>query len=290
MAEPSDYPCSSSSEDDEYSDPLEVAASAGARLSTPEKASISRKRKVRTNPAEKKRNVRGSVDPNVSAWDRVNEFKDQCLTSVSGNPRCDACRETLSKKKNSVKKHVSSIKHIKALENIKKSKKKDQNIKDLLAKTSGGAKGSTLPEDMRLYQHELVKALLKAGSPLLKVDILRPFLEKYGHPLTSRNHLAECIPMILQKKIDFVKSEIAANSAFPEIFDESTRLGEALAIIVRFIDKDWNIQQRPLKLEILAKSMNVEELAQRLIQCLAVDYGMQPNHLLAAMRDGASLN
>ena len=49
MAEPSDY--SSSSEDDEYSDPLEVvAASAGARLSTPEKASISRKRKVQTNP------------------------------------------------------------------------------------------------------------------------------------------------------------------------------------------------------------------------------------------------
>ena len=37
MAEPSDNPCSSSSEDDEYSDPLEVAASAGARLSTPEK-------------------------------------------------------------------------------------------------------------------------------------------------------------------------------------------------------------------------------------------------------------
>ena len=48
MAEPSDYSCSSSSEDDEYSDPLEVAASAGARLSTPEKASISRKRNNRT--------------------------------------------------------------------------------------------------------------------------------------------------------------------------------------------------------------------------------------------------
>ena len=31
--------------------------------------------------------------------DRVNEFKDQCLTTVSGNLRCDACRETLSKKK-----------------------------------------------------------------------------------------------------------------------------------------------------------------------------------------------
>ena len=47
MAKPSDNPCSS--EDDEYSDPLEVAASAGAKLSTPEKASISRKRKEQTN-------------------------------------------------------------------------------------------------------------------------------------------------------------------------------------------------------------------------------------------------
>ena len=290
MAEASDNSCSS--EDDEYSDPLEEAASAGARLSVPEKASISRKRKVPTNPAEKKRNVRGSVDPKVSAWDRMNEFKDQCLTTdtVSGNLRCDACRETLSKKKSSIKKHVASVKHIKALENIKKSKKKDQNIKDLLAKTSGGARGYTLPEDMRLYRYELVEALLKAGIPLSKVDSLRPFLEKYGHCLTTRSHLAEFIPTIHQKEIDFVKSEIAANSAFSVIFDGSTRLGEALAIVVRFIDKDWNIQQRLLKLEVLAKSMNGEELAQRLIQCLAVEYKIQPNQLLAAMRDGASVN
>ena len=44
MAEPSDNQCSSSSEDYEYSVPLEVAASTGVRLSAPEKASISRKR------------------------------------------------------------------------------------------------------------------------------------------------------------------------------------------------------------------------------------------------------
>ena len=213
----------------------------------------------------------------------------QCLTTVSGNLRCDACREYLSQKKSSVKKHVAPIKHIRALENIKKSKKKDLNIKDL-AKTSGGAKGSTLPEDARLYRYELVEALLKAGIPLLKADSLRPFLEKYGHRLTSRNHLAEFIPMIRQKEIGFVKSEIAANSAFSVIFDGSTRLGEALAIIVRFIDKDWNIQQRLLKLEILAKRRNAEELAQRLIHCLAVEYRMHQNHPLAAMRDGASVN
>ena len=84
---------------DEFSDPFQIAASAGARLSTPEKANTSRKRKVQTNPEEKKSNVRGSVDPNVSSWNRVSEFKDQCLTVVSGNLRCDACKETVSKKK-----------------------------------------------------------------------------------------------------------------------------------------------------------------------------------------------
>ena len=92
-------------------------------MSTPEKAGISRQRKVQTNPAEKKRNKHGSVDPNVSSWDRVKEFKDQCLTVVSRNLRCDACKKTLSKTKSSVKKYVSSVKHIKSLENIKKTKK-----------------------------------------------------------------------------------------------------------------------------------------------------------------------
>ena len=62
IAEVNDSPCSS--DHDEYSDPLEITASAGARLSTTEKAGISRQRKVQTNPEKRKRNVRGSVDPN----------------------------------------------------------------------------------------------------------------------------------------------------------------------------------------------------------------------------------
>ena len=49
----------SASDHNEYSDPLQIAASAGARLSTPEKADISRKKKVQTNPEEKKSKVRG---------------------------------------------------------------------------------------------------------------------------------------------------------------------------------------------------------------------------------------
>ena len=56
----------------------------GARLSTPDKANIFRQRKVQTNPAGKK-NIGGTVGPNVSAWERVKEFKDEYLTVISGN-------------------------------------------------------------------------------------------------------------------------------------------------------------------------------------------------------------
>ena len=68
--------------DEGHSDPLRVAAEAGARLSTPANAAISRECKVLTKPTEKKRNVRGIADPNVSAWDRLNQFKGEHLTVV----------------------------------------------------------------------------------------------------------------------------------------------------------------------------------------------------------------
>ena len=56
---------SDSEQGEEDSNPLTIAAKAGAKLSTPAKASISRQRKIQTNPPEKKRNVRSTVDPNV---------------------------------------------------------------------------------------------------------------------------------------------------------------------------------------------------------------------------------
>ena len=91
-------------------DPLRITTEAGARLNSPEKAAIL-KRKVQTNPAEKKRNVHGTADPNVSARDRLSQFKGEHITVVSGKLRCDACKKTVCKKRSSVSKHITSQKH-----------------------------------------------------------------------------------------------------------------------------------------------------------------------------------
>ena len=136
----------------------------------------------------------------------------------------------------------------------------------------------------------LIQSFLTAGIPLYKIDCLRSFLEKYGHRLTSQSHLRELIPSVLQKEKETLKSELSEAKAVSTIFDGSTRLGEALAIIRRFVDSQWNVQQRLVRLQVLEKSLKAEELAQCLIQAMAVEYAIQPGALLAAMKDGASGN
>ena len=46
------------------------------------------------------------------------------------------------------------------------------------------------------------------------------------------------------------------------IFDGTARLGEALAIVVRFVQEDYKPVQRLVRLEVLAKLLKGNELAQ----------------------------
>ena len=73
------------------------------------------------------------------------------------------------------------------------------------------------------------------------------------------------------------------------IFDGTTRLGEAFAIVLRFI-LEGKIVQRLVKLQMLAKPMNADELAREVISVLQVAYGISSNQLLACMHDRASVN
>ena len=65
-----------------------------------------------------------------------------------------------------------------------------------------------MPSEIQLYRYELVKSALLAGVALSKVDAMRPFLEKYGHRLTSRAQLREVIPAILDRVKETSKEEL----------------------------------------------------------------------------------
>ena len=298
MADDSDAEseCSDSDSDADCDErePIEKSKRLGANLSDPKKASIARERKIQRNPCliGKKRVTRGEKDPKVSCWQRVQEYKGEHLTVLNGKLRCDACKETISRKKSTVQKHVSSSKHVQAKKDLDRGKKKDQSVLKLLREndSKNNPKGETLPQDMRLYRFELVESFLSAGIPLLKIDSLRPFLEKYGHRLTAHSHLSDLIPSVLTNEKETLRTELSVAQACSVIFDGSTRLGEALAIVVRYVDNLWNVQQRLVRLQVLAQSLKANELAQCLIQSLAVDFSICPGALLAAMKDGAAVN
>ena len=61
-------------------------------------------------------------------------------------------------------------------------------------------KGETLPWEMRLFRYDLVESFLQAGIPISKIDSLRPFLQKYGHRLTSRGAFIRNNPTSHEKR------------------------------------------------------------------------------------------
>ena len=102
----------SSSEDSASEDLNNIAKGRGADLKEAEKAEIARTRKVQRNQAGGKKTVRGQKDPKVSAYQRVRENRNEFLSVTSKNMlRWDACKETISKKKSTVGKHINAVKH-----------------------------------------------------------------------------------------------------------------------------------------------------------------------------------
>ncbi len=96
------------------------------------------------------------------------------------------------------------------------------------------------------------------------------------------------IPFILQEQRARVRDDIQGKDIFI-IFEATTRLGEVLVVIVRFL-KEWAVKQRLVSVQFLQKIVNGEELARLIISVISVSLGVECGRLLAVMQDGASVN
>ena len=101
--------------------------------------------------------------------------------------------------------------------------------------------------------------------------------------------MLDMVPFTLAQESDQVKKEIEGKCV-SVIFDGKSRLGEVLAVVLRFVDSDFNIQQHLVQMMFLMTSLTGEETARELINVLSVSLSIPPQLLLAAMRDGASVN
>ena len=255
------------------------------------RASISRERVPKSNTGKYKE--RGNSDPkNMSLHDRIEEFPEENLCLRGGKLFCNGCKEILSSKKSILKNHFASKKHAAGKEKLKVTKKRDQTIEEALRKEKHN-KDSTLPVEERAYRLQVVEEFLKAGIPIRKMDKLRTLLERQGYRLSHSSNMMDYVTIIYKQEIERIKAEIRQGVSTRDVsvtYDGSTRQGEAIVILVRFVDDDWNIVQRLIRIDIWAKAVNGDQLAQVLNECLSIEYGVRGDSLIAAMRDGASVN
>ena len=67
------------------------------------------------------------------------------------------------------------------------------------------------------------------------------------------------------------------------IFDGTSHSGEALAIMVHFVNDLWVIKQHLLIIQLPLKSLTGEEIVHELVQVLSVSYSISSNQLIAAI-------
>ena len=87
-----------------------------------------------------------------------------------------------------------------------------------------------------------------------------------------------------------MKVELAHHPPVPVIFDGSTHQGEALAVLVRFVNEEFEIVQQLLRLHVLAKSLSANELARDIITTLCTGLQIPASTIICAIRDGANVN
>ena len=187
--------------------------------------------------------------------------------------------------------HLKSVKHIGSKDRRSKEKKRQQALSEALKARDQEARpvGEMLPLENRAYRVTVMESFVREGIPLSKVNDLWDLLEGNSLRLCYASHLSEYIPLILQEEKRTLKEEIAGKFV-SVIFDGTTRLGEAIAIVLRYVDEKLEIHQRLVRLRTVAKSINAPQLAQVLNECLCVDYQIHGKMVIAAMRDGVAVN
>ena len=113
------------------------------------------------------------------------------------------------------------------------------------------------------------------GNPLRKLDHFRELLEESALRLCDRRYMSDLIPFVLKEEQQRVKQEIDSKCVFV-IFDGTSWLGKALAVVLRFIGENWTIEHL-LRVQLLAKSLSGQEIARELISVLSTSYSIDSN-------------
>ena len=80
--------------------------------------------------------------------------------------------------------------------------------------------------------------------------LLRELLKVNAYRLTNRRNMHDYVPFILKDDESRICREIDGKQ-LSVILDGISRLGEALAVVLRFVNDDFSVQQRLVRVQML---------------------------------------
>ena len=113
--------------------------------------------------------------------------------------------------------------------------------------------GEQLPEEQQVFSVKVISTFLKTDIP---INIFQSLLEETGLRLAGHRVMSDLISFVHQEELKRVRDEVHRRN------DGTTHLGEAMAVILRFVDEQWELQQR------LIHFVKGEEVAHQLISVL----------------------
>ena len=273
---------------------------AAAKVAAPRKPGLETKKRKAGVEIDKVRNVHGRGQSVKKQGTRLNDVKPETLklrlSEHTGQPVsikhgqlfCEACVRNVGSGKAPFAAHLLSQVHVENMKRMQSSKDTRSEIKaalheykDDIKKTHGDeafVRGlKSVPEETQLYRAETVEEFLRAGVPLLKIDILRPYLERTsGNSLVGRQHLTTAyLPALKLAEEKRLKDEF--KDEFIGVYhDGTTHNGESFAIVYRAVKAGFVFRNSCVRVQFLRGSMKAPEISSLLMKTCAVHMEVLP--------------
>lgn len=228
----------------------------------------------------------------IPAHQRVSEFPEESLTVSAGEVMCRACSRSLFNKHSTIDGHVKGAKHIRNLADWNARGGEDIQVKHRLVeyyKSHPNEVCSSLDGDTLLFRYRLTECLLHAGIALGKADFLRPLLERCGQSMTAATHLKVLVPKIEEDELSRIRHEVKGQYV-SLVFDGTTRVGEATAMVMRWCNSNFSVVQRLVMLTTTLKHMDAKEMGRLLTEHVMLELKTRSDQVVCMTRDSCSTN
>ncbi len=271
-------------------------------LTTPAKAAQARDRVVTPSSSrsieernEQLKKKQTKVYSAGLAKTRLAEFPDQFfeIPDRTNTLFCRCCGRSVDLKKTTVQTHVTSARHTSSREKYLQSRERDSFILDFFDSQSSRYNGDTLPKDIIKGRMRVLRVMMLSGIPLYKLDDevsgLKELLQA-GSSNLSYSALRDLIPNMRSCESTVVKREIPTSTRFTIITDGTTDVCEICTVLVRWLSVEGKIEQRIVACKMYKKSMNAQELATVIHECVFQKLQLNILNANCICRDGASVN